>query len=145
MYLILEKKRVMIIEPKKIRPVFTQILTTMYKYPKDMTIGGVIDTTRRKGDVCPYQKVVAVGNAVRTVEKGEWIQINPMRYAHYKHEKGSLKDGVIKDNPVLGYNFPVVEIGGEKYMLLDERDITVIIEDYDEVKFSDLVVPETIV
>ena len=135
----------MIIEPKKIRPVFTQILTTMYKYPQDMMVGGMIDTTRRKGDVSPYQKVVAVGNVVRTVEKGEWIQINPARYAQYKHEKGSLKDGVIKDNPILGYNFPVVEIGGTKYMLLDERDIAVIIEDYDEVKFSGLVTPELIV
>ena len=135
----------MIIEPKKIRPVFTQILTTMYKYPQDMMVGGMIDTTRRKGDVSPYQKVVAVGNVVRTVEKGEWIQINPARYAQYKHEKGSLKDGVIKDNPILGYNFPVVEIGGTKYMLLDEKDIAVIIEDYDEVKFSGLVTPELIV
>ena len=134
----------MIIEPKKIRPVFTQILTTMYKYPQDMMVGGVVDTTRRKGDVSAYQQVIAVGNVVRTVEKGEWIQINPMRYAKFKHEKGSLKDGVIKDNPILGFDFPVGTIGGEKYMLLDERDISVVIDEFEEVKFSDIVIPELI-
>lgn len=134
----------MIIQPKKIRPIFTQILTTYYKYPEDMVVGGVIDTTRRKGDVSAYQQIVAVGNAVRSVEKGEWVQINPMRYAKYKHEKGSLKDGVIKDNPVLGFEFPVVTIGEEKYMLLDEKDITVIIDEYDEVKFASIIKPEII-
>lgn len=104
-----------------------------------MMVNGVIDSTRRKGDVCAYQQIVSVGNAVRSVEKGEWVQINPMRYARYKHEKGSLKDGVISDNPILGFDFPVVTIGDEKYMLLDERDITVIIDEYDEVKFSNII------
>ena len=134
----------MIIQPKKIRPIFTQILTTMYKYPEDMVVNGVIDTTRRKGDVCAYQQIVSVGNAVRSVEKGEWVQINPMRYAKFKHEKGSLKDGVITDNPIIGFDFPVVTIGEEKYMLLDERDITVIIDEYDEVKFANLIKPDII-
>lgn len=134
----------MIIQPKKIRPVYTQILTTMYKYPEDVVTNGVLDTTKRKGDVCPYQKVIAIGNMVRTVEVGEWIQVNPSRYAQYKHEKGSLKDGVITDNPVVAYHFPVIHLAGETYMLLDERDITVIIDEYVDVTPTSLEKPTLI-
>ena len=32
---------------KKIKPMFTSLITTMDKYEKDVKIGGLIDTTRQ--------------------------------------------------------------------------------------------------
>ena len=50
-----------------------------------------------------------------------------------KHKEGSMKDGVITDNPVIAYNFDTVEMNGKQCLLLQDRDIEYIIEDYEEV------------
>lgn len=131
---------------KKIQPMYTKILTTMCKYEEDeMTAGGLIDSTKTQGTLKEYQTVVAVGNSVRNVKVGDLVCINPDRYAVKKHEAGSLKDGVITDNPVIKYNFNIMELEGVPHLLLDENDVSFIITDYEEVKEqkSDLYVPKT--
>lgn len=131
---------------KKIQPMYTKILTTMCKYEEDeMTAGGLIDSTKTQGTLKEYQTVVAVGNLVRNVKVGDLVCINPERYAVKKHEAGSLKDGVITDNPVIKYNFNIMELEGVPHLLLDENDVSFIITDYEEVKEqkSDLYVPKT--
>lgn len=131
---------------KKIQPMYTKILTTMCKYEEDeMTAGGLIDSTKTQGTIKEYQTVVAVGNSVRNVKVGDLVCINPDRYAVKKHEAGSLKDGVITDNPVIKYNFNIMELEGVPHLLLDENDVSFIITDYEEVKEqkSDLYVPKT--
>ena len=131
---------------KKIQPMYTKILTTMCKYEEDeMTAGGLIDSTKTQGTLKEYQTVIAVGNSVRNVKVGDLVCINPERYAVKKHEAGSLKDGVITDNPVIKYNFNIMELEGVPHLLLDENDVTFIITDYEEVKEqkSDLYVPKT--
>lgn len=131
---------------KKIQPMYTKILTTMCKYEEDeMTAGGLIDSTKTQGTLKEYQTVVAVGNSVRNVKVGDLVCINPERYAVKKHEAGSLKDGVITDNPVIKYNFNIMELEGVPHLLLDENDVSFIITDYEEVKEqkSDLYVPKT--
>lgn len=131
---------------KKIQPMYTKILTTMCKYEEDeMTAGGLIDSTKTQGTLKEYQTVVAVGNSVRNVKVGDLVCINPERYAVKKHEAGSLKDGVITDNPVVKYNFNIMELEGVPHLLLDENDVSFIITDYEEVKEqkSDLYVPKT--
>ena len=131
---------------KKIQPMYTKILTTMCKYEEDeMTAGGLIDSTKTQGTLKEYQTVIAVGNSVRNVKVGDLVCINPDRYAVKKHEAGSLKDGVITDNPVIKYNFNIMELEGVPHLLLDENDVSFIITDYDEVKEqkSDLYVPKT--
>ena len=131
---------------KKIQPMYTKILTTMCKYEEDeMTAGGLIDSTKTQGTLKEYQTVIAVGNSVRNVKVGDLVCINPERYAVKKHEAGSLKDGVITDNPVIKYNFNIMELEGVPHLLLDENDVSFIITDYDEVKEqkSDLYVPKT--
>lgn len=131
---------------KKIQPMYTKILTTMCKYEEDeLTAGGLIDSSKTQGTLKEYQTVIAVGNSVRNVKVGDLVCVNPERYAVKKHEAGSLKDGVITDNPVIKYNFNIMELEGVPHLLLDENDVSFIITDYEEVKEqkSDLYVPKT--
>jgi len=118
---------------KKIKPLFNGLITTMDKYPKIVTTGTVIDPTK-SGAVKEYQKVVAIGPMVRGIEVGDTVFINPSRYAVMKHKKGTLEDGVIKDNPVVGYNFDIVNIDGVDHLFLQDNDIKYVaeIEEFDE-------------
>lgn len=118
---------------KKIKPMFTALITTMDKYEKDLKIGGLIDTTRQQGSLKEYQKVLAVGSSVRDIKVGDVVCVNPARFAVRKHQAGSLKDGVVTDNPVTTYNFDVVEMDGKQCLLLQDRDIDFIIEEWEDV------------
>lgn len=122
----------MSVNVKKIRPLYTSIVTTMNKYEEDEYNGSLIDSTKTKGTLKEYQKVVAVGDLVKNIQVGDLVCINPSRYAVKKHKEGSLKDGVVTDNPVITYNFNVVELNGVPHLLLSDRDIEFIVEDYDE-------------
>ena len=119
---------------KKIKPLFTSLITTMDKYEQDkITDGGLIDTSKQQGTLKEYQTVLAVGDSVRNIKVGDLVCVNPARFAVRKHEKGSMRDGIITDNPVVGYNFDIVEMNGRNCLLLQDRDIEFIIEDFEEV------------
>lgn len=118
---------------KKIKPMFTALITTMDKYEQDVTIGGLINVTKMQGGLKEYQTVLAVGGSVRDIKVGDLVCVNPARFAVRKHQAGSLKDGVISDNPVTTYNFDVVEMDGKQCLLLQDRDIDFIIEEFEEV------------
>lgn len=122
------------IKIKKIKPMFNSLITTMDKYEHDMTTkGGLIDTTKQEGALKEYQKVVAVGDSVRNIKVGDLVCINPIRYARKKHQEGSLKDGIITDNPVVDYNFNVVDLNDIPHLLLQDCDISFIIEDFEDI------------
>lgn len=131
---------------KKIRPMFTALITTMDKYSEDVrTADGIIDVSKQQGGLKEYQKVLAVGSMVRDIKVGDLVCVNPTRFAVKKHKPGTLKDGVVTDNPVVSYNFDVVEVDGQQCLLLQDRDIDFIIEDYEEVpdpEPSPLIKPE---
>lgn len=117
-----------------IKPMFTALVTTMDKYEHDvMTNGGLIDTTKRQGSIKEYQTVLAIGSSVRDIKVGDLVCINPTRFAVKQHREGSLKDGVIGDNPIIKYNFDVIEMDGKQCLLLQDRDIDFIIDEYEEV------------
>ncbi len=119
---------------KKIKPMFTALITTMDKYEQDVrTASGLIDTTKQQGGLKEYQTVLAIGTSVRDIKVGDMVCVNPTRFSVKKHKEGSLKDGVIGDNTVIAYNFDVVEMDGKQCLLLQDRDIDFIIEDYEEV------------
>lgn len=119
---------------KKIKPMFTSLITTSDKYEKDQTTaGGLIDTSKREGGLKEYQRVLAVGTSVRDINVGDLVCINPSRFAVKQHQSGSLKDGVIGDNPVIKYNFDVIEMDGKQCLLLQDRDIDFIIEEFEEI------------
>ena len=112
---------------------FTSLITTMDKYEQDMTTGGLINVTKMQGGLKEYQTVLAVGGSVRDIKVGDLVCVNPTRFAVKKHQEGSLKDGVISDNPVTTYNFDVVEMDGKQCLLLQDRDIDFIIEEWEEI------------
>ena len=130
---------------KKIRPMANYLVTTKDTYSENEAKqnGLMIKTV---GSLKEYQTVVAVGPMVRGIQVGDLVCINPKRYARYKHESGSLKDGVIKDNPVVSYNFNVIDLDHKSHLLLVDQDIDFVIEDWTEEKEpteSSLIIPET--
>ena len=117
---------------KKIRPMFTSLITPMDTYKADvMNEFGLIESNKTVGNLKEYQKVIAVGPNVKNIEVGDIVCINPKRYGIVKHNDGSLKDGVIEDNPVVKYNFNVVNIDGKNCLLLEDRDIDFVVEEYE--------------
>lgn len=118
---------------KKIRPMANYLVTTKEEYTEE-DIKDSILITKLKGSLKEYQKVVAVGPVVRGIKEGDMVCINPKRYAKYKHNPGSLKDGVITDNPVISYNFNIVELDHIPHLLLTDQDVDFVIEEYEEEK-----------
>ena len=115
---------------KKILPMFNRILVTSDKYEKDVTKGGVVTITA--GTLKEYQKVIAVGSTVRDIKEGDTVIINPSRYAVKKYKEGSLKDGVVKENPIIEYRFPIITLESGDHLLIDTMDIDFVIEDFTE-------------
>lgn len=119
---------------KKIKPMFTALITTMDKYGHDVkTAGGLIDVSKQQGGLKEYQRVLAVGSSVRDIKVGDLVCVNPARFAVKKHQADSLKNGIVTDNPVITYNFDAVEMDGKQCLLLQDRDINFIIEEWEEV------------
>jgi hypothetical protein len=118
---------------KKIKPMFTAIVTTMNKYEQDSVLkSGLIDVSKQQGTLKEYQTVIAVGDSVRGIKVGDCVWINPTRFGVKKHQEGSLKDGVITDNPIITYNFDVIKIDGKDCLLLQDRDVEFIVEEFEE-------------
>lgn len=116
---------------KKIKPLFNKILTTMCTYNDVTTEDGIIDGSKEEGGIREYQTVIAVGSTVKCVKPGDLVVINPARYQIMKHKEGSLKDGVITDNPVMGYNFPILVIDDKPCLYLYDSDVDFVIKEYE--------------
>lgn len=119
---------------KKIKPMFNMVITTMDVYKEDQIENGVINSTKQKGAIKEYQKVITTGDTVRSVKPGDIVCINPKRYAEVKHKKGSLNDGIVQDNPVIQYNFNTIELDGKECLVLYDQDIHFIVEEMEEIK-----------
>lgn len=123
---------------KAVQALNSVVITTADKYTEDQYFEGsnLIDTSKKIDTVKDYQTVVSVGPLVRTIKPGDLVMINPSRYARLKHEKGSLKDGIIKDNPVVRYEMPFITLDHKTYLKLVDNDIEFIITDheYEEVE-----------
>jgi hypothetical protein len=127
-----------------IKPLFNKIVTTCDVYEKGKTNGGIIVKT--EGTIKEYQRVEAVGSTVRDIKVGDLILINPKRYLvpQHKDKKDSIRN-VIGDELTMGVNFPMVEYGGKRHLLIYDQDIDYIIdgeEVEEEQKTSSLILPE---
>jgi len=125
---------------RKIRPMFTSVLTTGDKFESDMTDKGIL--VAKKGDLKLWQKVIAIGSLVRDIEVGDMVMINPAGYAKKKYNKNSLQND-LDNNPIITYEFPWVTIeeeeGVEKEcLLLSDRDIQYVFEGEEK---PDLIIP----
>lgn len=113
---------------------FNGVVTTMNKYGNEYLKGTTMLDPTKSGTVKEYQTVVAVGPIVRGIEPGDVVYINPKRYAIMEHKEGGMHDGVIKDNPVIGYKFDIVEIEGVPHLYLADNDIKYVaeVEEFEE-------------
>ena len=126
---------------KKIKPMFTPLVTTMDVYEEDGKIGNIRDVTKKAGTVKEYQTVLAIGDSVRGIKVGDLVSINPNRFAVKKHKDGSLKDGIISDNPVIEYRFDIVIIDNKPCLLLQDRDIEFVVEEWEETEDTSIIHP----
>lgn len=129
---------------KTIKPLFTSIVTTGDKFEKDVTVGGIIQQDQKKGDLKLYQKVLAIGSAVRDIKVGDMVMINPIAYVRKKYSKDSVQNDM-DNNPTLSINIPTVPVTDEKgntqeCLLLTDRDIQFVFEG-EEVNES-IIIPE---
>lgn len=114
---------------KEVKPLFTKVITTASVFEEDDVKNGVI--LNPKGTVKPYQKVVKVGSMVRDVKVGEIVMINPAAYIKKKYSDNSLREDIV-DNPTVRVDIPTIEMNGENYFMIEERDIEFVITDYEE-------------
>ena len=115
---------------KKIKPLFTKVLTTGDRYEDDMYTKGII--VANKGELKLYQKVLAVGTSVRDIKVGDTVMINPNNYAVMKYDPNSIKNDMDM-NKRIKWNLPWVTIDDEngkpkECLLLNDRDIEFVFE-----------------
>lgn len=128
-----------VINVKRIKPLFNNIVTTADVYEDDVTRGGVVVVPR--GELKEYQKVVAAGSSVRDVKVGDLVKIKLDRFMRMRHQKGSFREEVVEDNPVIEVNLPKVVVGGEVMLALTDMDVEYVVEEYDEEPCGGIVVP----
>lgn len=126
----------------KATPMFNGVITTCHQWEYDGESDGLIDTAKSQGIVKPHQIVVAVGSAARNVKVGDLVIIDPTRFMKMRYNEDSLKNNVVKENEVAGFDFPIIYINNEPHMLLNENDISYIVNEFEEFEIesdSDLI------
>ena len=121
---------------KKVRPLFTGVLTTAVKYQEDSTlIGGVlIDVTKKEGSLNIYQTVVAVGPMVKDVAPGDIVCLNFKRYLVPVHVPGQIENNKQTTSLQGTYEIPMITIDGKEHLFLQNNDIEYVVEEYDGVE-----------
>ena len=112
---------------------FNRVLTTCDLYTEDLMTDGIIDSTKVEGAIKEYQTVIACGPTVKCVKPGDVVVINPTRYQVMKHKEGTLNDGVIQDNAVLSYNFPIMVVDDAPCLYIYDSDIEFVIKEFEMV------------
>ena len=119
----------------KIKPMFNNIITSMNKYEDDViSEGGIIDTSKQEGGLKEIQTVLAVGSSVRDIKVGDVVCINPTRFAKPTHKKdeNSVMGNTEGYSVQMTYNFDIIEMAGKQCLLLQDRDINFIVEEWEE-------------
>ena len=121
---------------------FTSILTTGELYEEDVYQGSLI--IANKGNLKPYQTVIAVGSGVRDIEAGDMVMINLLHFAVFSHDPNSVKEDMDIMKKVKKWNIPWIEMDDEngevnKYLLIDNKDVEFVFEG--EEKKESIIIP----
>jgi hypothetical protein len=122
---------------------FTSILTTGELYEEDVYKGSLI--IANKGNLKPYQTVIAVGSGVRDIEAGDKVMINLLHFAVFSHDPNSVKEDMDIMKKVKKWNIPWIEMDDEngeanKYLLIDNKDVEFVFEG--EEKNDSIIIPD---
>lgn len=141
----------MILKIKEIRPLFNQLVVTKNAYTMEESMkNGVYTGTANK--LKEYQKVLAVGPAVKGIQVGDFVFINPARYAVIEHKKGSkdLESNIIKDQMHSTVNIPTytlyhkgedgVEVSRE-VMVIYDNDVHLCVTNLEEFNEIPVIAP----
>lgn len=96
----------------KIKPMFTDLIITADRFDDDILDKGIV--LANKGDLKPYQTVVAIGNAVRDINVGDKVMVDFDIFAEHKIPVGSVKENMDVEDPVVRYNIPWVTMTDEQ-------------------------------
>lgn len=121
---------------KKIRPIFTDVYTTAEMLEeKDMyTSSGLIDPTKQRKTIKEFQRVIAVGPHVNGINVGDLVCVNPTRFGKPYQKKNSMNAATEEYETMVSYQFDFIEIDGEPVLKLQDRDISYVVEEYEEVE-----------
>ena len=123
------------INVKKIKPMFTTVITTAEMLEeKDMMVGSIIDVSKAKKTIKEFQKVVAVGPHVNSIQVGDLVCVNPIRFGKPYQKRNSLNQATEEYETMMSYQFDFIEIDGQTCLKLQDRDIDYIVEEYEEVE-----------
>lgn len=121
---------------------FNRLITTMNLYEQDQLENGVIVSGKTEGSIKEYQTVIAVGDTVRGIKEGDTVVINPTRYTVMKHNEGSMKNGVIGDNMVVGYKFNTINLNDKECLVLYDQDIDFVVLESEDVEDNLIKAPD---
>ena len=111
---------------KKIKPLFTNILTTSERSNNEIqTSSGIIQYS--SCPIKPYQKVLEVGSSVRDIKVGDWVMINVFNYAVKRYDPDSIKNDMGM-NKTIDYQFNTATYYDEdntpqECLILNDRDV----------------------
>lgn len=118
---------------KSVKLLLNHVLTTAWTYESDVK-SELIDEDKYEGNFKEYQKVIAVGPNVSTVKAGDIVLVNPKAYLRpvHKPKMDSLTGLMTGDEVSMEVAFPILDINNEPHLFIYDRDIDLIIEDYEE-------------
>ena len=120
---------------KKVKPLFTGIVTTAQKYVGEVTTAGgiLLDTTRMEGSLNPYKRVISVGDMNKDIKEGDIIKINFKRYAKAQHLPGAIDEAQNKqfDNMSVVYEIPMINLDGQECLFIQSNDVEYIVTEAD--------------
>lgn len=123
------------INVKKIKPMFTTVITTAEMLEeKDMMVGSIIDVSKAKKTIKEFQKVIAVGPHVNSIQVGDLVCVNPIRFGKPYQKRNSLNQATEEYETMMSYQFDFIEIDGQTCLKLQDRDIDYVVEEYEEVE-----------
>lgn len=115
---------------KKVKPLFTGVITTARTYVGDVkNSSGII--VSMDGQLNPFQHVVAVGDMVKDIKEGDIVKPNFKRYVKTEHTPGAIDDktNIQKDDMRFSYELPIIEIDDQVCLYMQNNDVEYVVVD----------------
>ena len=117
---------------KKVRPLFTGIVTTATRYVGEtINKAGLIVPNKMEGQLNPFQRVVSVGKMVNDIKEGDIVKLNFKRYLVPLQVPGKIEDNVQSSNMKGTYEIPMIDLDGVPHLFLQSNDVEFVVEDCD--------------